>query len=141
MIFKTEFQILLNLKHFTDVYSYYRYEKKKQFNKYSIFYLKNKQILFNRPQDVFFLPSSFPWNRCIIFNIPDVGCTRATVNTKSRYHGLSILQFCYTFGYGYKTVEFNNYSKVREVFYPCYLGFIHVLMLHVQMNSLVLNYK
>lgn len=28
MIFKIEFQILLNLKHFTDVYSYYRNEKK-----------------------------------------------------------------------------------------------------------------
>lgn len=28
MIFKTEFRILLNLKHFTDVYSYYRNEKK-----------------------------------------------------------------------------------------------------------------
>lgn len=28
MIFKIEFQILLNLKHFTDVYSYYRNENK-----------------------------------------------------------------------------------------------------------------
>lgn len=28
MIFKIEFQILLNLKRFTDVYSYYRNEKK-----------------------------------------------------------------------------------------------------------------
>lgn len=27
MILKTEFRILLNLKHFTDVYSYYRNEK------------------------------------------------------------------------------------------------------------------